>query len=87
MFRGQIKGVDNDSLNHLRCKNIEHKNELITDVDECAISVVDTWCDPNSLCSDSDPGYTCACNPGYSGPGDVANGGCSSSFFIFYCSI
>ena len=43
---------------------------VCADINECQNDV----CDTNANCTDTDGGFECRCNPGYSGNGSVCRG-------------
>ena len=52
-----------DKINH---------SPLPDDVDECADGTDN--CDDNAECTNTPDGFTCACNPGYTGDGVTCTG-------------
>lgn len=57
----------------LRCANSQGAGTAIANVnvDECAANTDD--CQVNATCNDTADGYTCTCNSGYTGNGDVCS--------------
>jgi hypothetical protein len=57
----------------LRCTNTQGTGAAVASVniDECAANTDD--CQANATCTDTADGYTCACNSGFTGNGDVCS--------------
>lgn len=61
--------------------------QMIIDKDECESAAHS--CDKNAQCTNTDGGYTCQCNDGYSGDGFTCQGNeryvCKNKYNILAC--
>ena len=59
----------------------EQRSFSLPDIDECAAGMDD--CHEEASCMDTDGGYTCTCNTGYTGDGQECSG---KQFFMKFTS-